>query len=269
MWSTHAVFAWRVLVWTPLGAHSVYNGFMQGAVEWKGLWRRKVESSFICRRCNGELCETRQVNSQVNGLHIDGDEYEIVDKLCYLGDMLSQESGCEHAILNRIQTGWLKFRELSGLLLGKGTSLRAKGIIYTICKRPAMLYGSETWPTKIEDIRKIQRSEMKMLRWMTGVSLSERKSNECVRSILAIDDIAEVMQRNRLRWFGHVERRDELCWIKRIETLQVDGDGVKGRPRKRWREVLKEDMREKGFCREDACDRSRWRRMLWEGHRRG
>ena len=96
---------------------------------------------------------------------------------------------------------------------------------------------------------------------------SESKSIECVRSMLAIDDVAEVMQRNRLRWFGHVERREELCWIKRIETLQVDGDGVKGRPRERWREVLKEDMRKKGLCREDAWDRSRWRRMLWEGHR--
>ena len=67
---------------------------------------------------------------------------------------------------------------------------------------------------------------MRMLRWMTGVSLSERKSNECVRSMLTIDYIGEVMRRNRLRWLGHVERRDELCWIKRIETLQVDGDGV-------------------------------------------
>ena len=66
---------------------------------------KNVESSFICRRCKGELSETRQVNSQVNGLHIDGHEYEIVDKLCYLGDMLSQEGGCEHAILKRIQTG--------------------------------------------------------------------------------------------------------------------------------------------------------------------
>ena len=56
-----------------------------------------------------------------------------------------------------------------------------------------MLYGSETWATKIEDIRKMQRSEMRMLRWMTGVSLSERKSNECVRSMLTIDDVAEVM----------------------------------------------------------------------------
>ena len=47
---------------------------------------------------------------------------------------------------------------------------------------------------------------------MTEVSLSGRKSNEYVRSILAIDDIAEVMGQNRLRWFGHVERRDDL-WV--------------------------------------------------------
>ena len=121
--------------------------------------------------------------------------------------MLSQEGDCEHAILKRIQTGWLKFRELSGLLIGKGMSLRSKGIIfYTTCIRPVMLYGSETWATKIEDIRKMQRSEMRMLRWM---------------------------------------------------------------PRKRWREVLKEDMREKRFCREDAWDRSRWRKILWEDHRQG
>ena len=56
-----------------------------------------------------------------------------------------------------------------------------------------MLYGSETWSTKVEDIRKMQRSEMRMLRWMAGVSLSERKSNEYVRSMLAIDYITEVM----------------------------------------------------------------------------
>ena len=36
--------------------------------------------------------------------------------------MLSQEGGCEHAKLKRVQTGWLKFRELSGLLIGKGMS---------------------------------------------------------------------------------------------------------------------------------------------------
>ena len=78
--------------------------------------------------------------------------------------MLSQKDDCEHAILKRIQTGWLKFRELLGLLIGKEMSLRSKGIIYITCIRPTMLYGSETWLTKIDDISKMQRSEMRMLR---------------------------------------------------------------------------------------------------------
>ena len=34
---------------------------------------------------------------------------------------------------------------------------------------------------------------MRMLRQMAGVSLSERKSNEWLRSMLAINDITEVM----------------------------------------------------------------------------
>ena len=153
------------------------------------LQNRSLVFSGLLVQSHVKESETRQVN----GLHIDDHEYEIVDKLCYLGDMLSQEGGCEHVILKRIQTGWLKFMEHSGLLIGKGMSLKSKGIIYTTCIKPAMLYGSETWATKIEDIRKMQRSEMRMLRWMTGVSFSERKSNEWVRNMLAIDDIAEVM----------------------------------------------------------------------------
>ena len=132
---------------------------------------KKVESSFIYRRCNGELSETRQVNSQVNGLHIDGHEYEVVDKFCYLGDMLSQEGGCEHAILKRIQTGWLKFRELSGLLIGKGMSEVKRNYLYNMHKTCNVVWqwdmankgrgykeNTEEWN---EDVEMDDRSEFK------------------------------------------------------------------------------------------------------------
>ena len=74
-------------------------------------------------------------------------EYEIVDKLCYLGDMLSQEGGCEHAILKRIQTGWLKFRELSRSAYRKRDECEVKrNYLYNMHKtcNVVMLYGSET-----------------------------------------------------------------------------------------------------------------------------
>ena len=77
--------------------------------------------------------------------------------------------------------------------------------------------------------------------------------------------VAERVLERRLRQAVEIDK----IQFKGIETLQVDDDGMKSRPKKIWREVLREDMREKGLCREDAWDRSRWRKMLWEGYRRG
>ena len=47
------------------------------------------------------------------------------------------------------------------------------------------------------------------------------KAMSGLRSMLAIDDIAEVMRQNRLRWFGHVERRDDVDDVVLRHTLPV------------------------------------------------
>ena len=50
----------------------------------------------------------------------------------------------------------------------------------------------------------LQRAEMRMVRWMCGVKLKERPPSKELRNRLSIDDIALVLQQNRLRWYGHV-----------------------------------------------------------------
>ena len=61
-----------------------------------------------------------------------------------------------------------------------------------------------------------------------------------------------------LRWLGHVERMDEERGPVKALLLEVDGT-KKGRPKKRWREVLECDMTARGLQRLDAQDRERWR----------
>ena len=39
---------------------------------------------------------------------------------------------------------------------------------------------------------------------------------------LEIEDIVKVVQRNRLRWYGHVLRKDDDDWVKCV-TLEVEG----------------------------------------------
>ena len=125
-----------------------------------------------------------------------------------------------------------------------------------------MLYGSETWAMGIMEDRMLDRAEMRMLRWMAGISLRDCRSNEWVRNLMRVEAVGEVARRGRLRWYGHVERMDEGCWIRTCRDLVVEGKRPRGRPRKTWEGVLQEDMKKVGLVREDARDRERWRSML-------
>ena len=49
----------------------------------------------------------------------------------------------------------------------------------------------------------LQRAEMRMVRWMCGVKLKDRLPSKELRQRLGVDDIALVLQQNRLRWYGH------------------------------------------------------------------
>jgi len=75
---------------------------------------------------------------------------ELVDKFCYLGDMLSVDGDAGAAVEARIQTGWNKLRQLVPMLTNKDISLIRRGRLYSSCVRSSMLHGSETWPVRKE-----------------------------------------------------------------------------------------------------------------------
>ena len=66
------------------------------------------------------------------------------------------------------------------------------------------LHGIESWPVRKENVVALQRAEMRMVRWMCGIQLKDRFPSKELRDRLGIDDIALVLQQNRLRWYGHV-----------------------------------------------------------------
>ena len=100
-----------------------------------------------------------------------------------------------------------KFRELSPILTARSASLQLKGKVYRACVQSVMVYGSETWAMKGEDMQRLERTERMMIRWMCGVRLSDKKASAELSSRLDIDSVSVVVRRGRLRWFGHVERK--------------------------------------------------------------
>ena len=73
--------------------------------------------------------------------------------------------------------------------------------------------------------------------------------------------ISKKVQECRKRWYGHVMRRDEEYAGKRVMGIEVQGSGRRGRPKKRWADRVKGDLREKGLSGEEVYDRAAWRRL--------
>jgi len=142
--------------------------------------------------------------------------------------MFSVDGDADAAVENGIRIGWNKFRQLVPLLTNKDLSLKVRGRLYSGCVRSSMLHGSETWPV--------------------------RKENE-VRP--GLDDIISILQQNKLRWYGHVLRKDDNDWVKKCMEYDVEGARPRGRPKKTGREIMEKDCRVCGLNREDAMDNIR------------
>ena len=158
---------------------------------------------FICRGCSSPVISTGHTSVDI-GVSAN---LEVVDKFCYLGDMLSVDGDADVAVEARIRIAWYKFRQLVPLLTNTNISLIRRGRLYSSCVRSSMLHGCGTWLyVRKENEVALQRAEMRMVRWMCrpNVKVKDRVPSKELRERLGIDDIILVLQQNRLRWYGHV-----------------------------------------------------------------
>ena len=124
-----------------------------------------VMKSFVCRGGLNPVtsCTCLDIGASAN--------LDVVDKFCYLGDMLSVDGDADAAVEARVRIGWNKFRQLVPLLTSRDISLVRRGRLYSSCVRSSMLHGSETWPVWKENKVALHRAEMRMVRWMCNVKV--------------------------------------------------------------------------------------------------
>ena len=116
----------------------------------------KVAKSFICRGCLTPVTSAGRTSVDIGA----SAKLELLDKFCYLGDMLSVDEDADAAVEARIRIGWNKFRQLVPLLTNMEVSLIMRGKLYSSCVQSTRLHGSETWPVRKENVVALQRAEM-------------------------------------------------------------------------------------------------------------
>ena len=239
------------------------TGRTQGELEVRlHTWQRSMEAKGLkINSSKTEVVAVSKTNTlQVNIRDLHGEQIKQVEAFRYLGTTINQDGSCKGEVQARIKRAWTKWREVSGIVCDKKMPTKLKSKVYTAIIQPVLLYGLEVIPLKKEDERLLEATEMRMLRWIGGISLHEHRMNEDIRRFLKIKCITDRAREARLRWYGHVMRRDQENILRRVWFTPVEGRRSRGRQRIRLKDVLERDMRAAGVRENDWYNRANWRR---------
>ena len=107
----------------------------------------------------------------------------------------------------------------------------------------------------VKDEKRTTITEMTMVRWAMGVGLLEHRRNEEILEEVKVEQIAMVMRKRRLEWFGHVKRRNETENSRAVVEMKMEGERPRGRPKLMWKDTVRRDMKAWSISEERATDR--------------
>jgi hypothetical protein len=140
-------------------------------------------------------------------INIRNQKIETADSFTYLGCTITKDQRHDTEISVRLAKASKAFNSLRHVIWHrKSVSITARLRIFRACVLPVLLYGSETWARTIKQEQRITTFYNKCLRTIIGVNIGDRMFNETLLDITGQPSIENIMRRNRLRWFGHVNR---------------------------------------------------------------
>ena len=93
-----------------------------------------------------------------------------------------------------------------------------------------------------------------------------RLHKEELNDLYSSPNIVRVIKSRRMRWTGHVARMGEEMGLYRVFLGKPEGKRPLGRPRYRWVDNIRTDLKEVGCGYMDwiglALDRDRWRTLV-------
>jgi hypothetical protein len=136
---------------------------------------------------------------------------------------------------------------------------------------PVVLYGCETWSVTLREEHRLRVFENSVLRRIFGPKGEEDGSwrklhNNELHDLYSSPNIVRVIKSRKMRWAGHVARMGEGRGVYSVLVGRPEGKRPLGRPRRRWEDNIKMDLRKIGIDGANwihlAQDRVQWRAFV-------
>ncbi|KAK3562747.1 hypothetical protein QTP86_006961 [Hemibagrus guttatus] len=198
------------------------------ALERRGMKVSRSKTEYMC-------VNEREGSGTVR---LQGEEVKKVQEFKYLGSTVQSNGECAKELKKRVQAVWNGWRKVSGVLCDQKISARIKGKVYRTVVRAAMLYGLETVSLRKRQESELEVAELKMLRFSLGVTRLDRIRNEYIRGTAHVGRLGDKVREARLRWFGHVQRRESEYIGRRMLDMELPGRRQRGRPKRKAKEEV-------------------------------
>jgi hypothetical protein len=138
---------------------------------------------------------------------------------------------------------------LSSRLLSRNVKIK----IYKTIILPVVLYGCGTLSLTVRDEHRLRVFENRVIRRIFGPKRDEvtggwrKLHNEELRGLYSSPSIVRAIKARRMRWAGHVARIGEVRGAYNTLVPKSEGRRPLGRPRCRWEDNIKMDLREQGL----------------------
>jgi hypothetical protein len=142
--------------------------------------------------------------------------------------------------------------QLEDLVADDMLSKNLKIKIYKSIILPVVLYGCETSSLTLREERRLRVFENRALRRIFGPKRDEltgewkKIRNEKLNNLYSSPNIVRVIKSRRVRWAGHVARMGEGRGVYKVLVGKPEGTRPLGRPRRRWENNIRMDLREVG-----------------------
>jgi hypothetical protein len=138
--------------------------------------------------------------------------------------------------------------------------------LYSSIIRPTVTCACETWVLNETTKNKLMVFGRKVLRKMFGPT-KERdgtwriKTNNELDKVIRHTNIKNYIKARRLSWFGHLQRMAEERMVKKVNTWKPILRRPLGRPKNRWEDDIRNDMKKMKIKNWTNCiqDRKNWK----------
>ena len=193
-------------------------------------------------KINTSKTETMQVSRSPGPLDIKlhGTPLKQVNEFKYLGSMFTEDGRLDREIEIRCQKANALIYQLSPLLKHQNIPMTAKQQIINSIFIPTLCYQSQTWTMTKAHIRKINTCEMRCLRRAANLTIRDRVKNEHIRQLVGTTPCSKYIQRQKIKWFGHVVRMEDQQLPAQAFYQRRSAVRARGRPRRRWIDDISE-----------------------------